>query len=197
MQKSPDQVTGSPLNNGMNEVGGTLFNAREGKFIISPCNIPKSPAVIIDESAVSITNSTASAGVTVDSGLSFTGTVLFTGRGPNIKKGEYSENSRSAKLFTYKETILEESIPKDVAAQVAGKSGLNLSVGVPGTTTSVGMDGMTPLITDFGIGDIEPHVHTVVTQHVHRIEPAYLYRVPDIISVFTGALGQLKDFFTA
>ena len=176
----------------------TMFLVGDGNAKLSVSNADVSAGLRLSSAGVILTEIKGAIGMALHEGAVFIqGLIRHTSKGENIVKGEYSENPRSAKIFTYKETIVPESIPKDVAAQAAGVAGINLSVGVDGTTTSVGMDGMSPLITDFGIGQIEPHLHTIVTQHVHRIEPVYLYRVPSLVGMVTGAMDNLKQFFAA
>ncbi len=116
------------------------------------------------------------------------GNAAFTGYGTSIKKSNYSENPNSAKLFTYTETIEAEANIKETLAKVVGKLGIN--------TGDLTKGGIMPLLTGMpiGIGTILPHTHRMLFKHVHRTEPVYLYRVPNIFKVFTKSMGSFNDF---
>ena len=191
-----DQITGSTENTGIDELRAAMFSHGPGKIAISNRNSERASTVFISDDGVFITNLVSSGGLRVDNdGVSTQGVVTNTSKGKNIIKGEFSENPKSSKMFTYQETTLIESMPKEVAAEVAGKGlGVQTSVSIDGTSQSVGMDGGFPIVTDIAPGPI-PHVHTISMKHVHRIEPAYLYRVPSSLSMLTGAYDKLKDFF--
>lgn len=193
-----NSISGNPDNAGIESMRNTLFSHEPGKIAISNRNSERASSIVITDDGVFISNLISSGGVTVSNdGFSTQGVVANTGKGENIIKGEYSENPKSAKIFTYQETTLIESIPKEVAAEIAGKKlGVQTSVSIAGTNQSVGMDGAFPIVTDIAPGPA-PHVHTITMKHVHRIEPAYLYRVPSILSILTGTLDQLNSFFSA
>jgi hypothetical protein len=189
-------IAESEKNPTVNWIDDFVFSHKPGKISISNRNADKSSAIVITDSGVTITNEATTGGLTVsDRGVAIQGTLTITSKGESVKKAEYSENPRSMRIFTYTETVSEEAIPKEIASEVAGAAGINTSVGVAGTQSSVGMDGILPLVTGPAIGVEEAHFHIVVTPHVHRIEPAYLYRIPSVLTIFSGAIGELKGFF--
>lgn len=183
-------IFGSDNNNTVNLIDEYLFKHSPGKIAISNKNSDKASAVIITDDGVVITNSNTTGGLGVrNNSIDILGTLYITSKGENIKKGEYSENSKNSKIFTYTETVLMESIPKEVLSAATGATtGLN--------TSQFTMDGVVPIVTDISAGPT-PHLHTITMKHVHRIEPPYLYRVPSSINIIKGALGQLQEFFQA
>jgi len=182
----PEEGAGSVNNKGINQIRDVLYRDKPGKLVISPNNADRAPSIIISDKGVTIVNSNAASGMTVDSqGTNLQGTVFLTSKAENLKKGEYSENPNSARIFTYQETVLLESIPKDVLSKATGQIGINLSTG---------MDGIFPIMTDIAAGPL-PHLHTVSMKHVHRIDPAYLYRIPSAVEMIKGAMQQLTQFF--
>lgn len=190
-------VAGSQDNTGIDKIRDESFSHGPGKISISNRSAERASSIVITDEGVFISNLVSTGGIKVgNDGVSTQGVVKNTGKAENIIKGEYSENSKSTKIFTYQETTLVESMPKEVAAEVAGKSlGIQTNIDIAGTNQSVGMDGAFPIVTDLAPGPL-PHVHTISMKHVHRIEPAYLYRIPAPISMITGAFSKLKDFFS-
>jgi hypothetical protein len=89
-----------------------------------------------------------------------------------------------------------ESVPKEAMAVAAGQAGINIAEPMPGTNTSVGMDGMMNIMTDIAAGP-KPHVHSISMKHVHRLEPGHLYRIPPIINFIKTCSEQLKGFLNA
>jgi hypothetical protein len=177
---------GNPENKGVDKIESTLYNHAPGKVIISNSEAEKSASVIIDGDTVKITDASLGSSIVVDGAVSIQGNMYFTGKGDSIKKGEFTENPRSSKIFTYTETVQFESIPKELMSTVTGKLGANLGTG---------MDGIVPIITDISAGPL-PHFHTISMKHVHRLEPAYLYRVPSVVQFFQGAMSSLTQFFS-
>jgi hypothetical protein len=181
-----NNIFGSINNEGVNNLEYILFSAKEGTVFISPNNASRASAIVIDNGGTTITNDTSTGGINVGDSTSVTGTINMSSKGTNLKKGEYSENNRATKIYTYQETVLVESIPKEVLAEVAGKLGQNIGGG---------MDGGMPITTDISAGPL-PHSHTIAMfKHVHRIEPTYLYRLPEPLAMVLGAMKQLKEFF--
>lgn len=179
--------SGSTLNKGIEETKDAIFSYGDGRIVISPSNSIRSFSVVIDDDSVKMVNSNASSGVMVGKdGVTLQGVTYFSGKGTSIQKGEFSENPNSHKIFTYKETVLIESIPKEVASQYTAK--------ITGLNASSAMDGLMPMVTDISAGPT-PHFHTISMNHVHRLEPSYLYRVPPTVQFITGAITSLKGFF--
>lgn len=179
--------SGSPQNQGVSDIRDTVFKYGDGKIVISPSNASRSSSVILDDGGVRIVNSNATSGVMVaNDGITLQGVTYFSGKGTTIQKGEFSENPNSQKIFTYKETVIMESIPKEIASQYTAKT--------TGLNASATMDGITPIITDISAGPA-PHFHTISMNHVHRLEPSYLYRVPPTVQFISGAMTSLKAFF--
>lgn len=183
-----DEGSGSVNNKGVNDIKKSLYKDGPGKIVISNRSAERAPAVIISDKGVTIVDSNAVSGMTVNGqGANVQGTMFLTSKAENLKKGEYSENPNSARLFTYQETVLVESIPKDVMSKAGGQVGVNLGAG---------MDGAMPIMTDIAAGPL-PHIHIVSMKHVHRVDPSYLYRVPSAVDMIKGAMKQLTQFFKA
>jgi hypothetical protein len=193
-----DIFGGNNKNKGINLITSVLFDNQEGKLVLSPFNADIKSAVIISKDGVNLTNSKATGGLIVtDNAVTIQGVVYESSKSKNIRKGEYAENDKTKKIFTYQETVLIESIPKDVAAQIAGQAGLNIAQGpVEGVDMALGMDGIMPIWTDVSAGP-KPHVHSISMKHVHRIEPGHLYRIPTLIEFVKGCLTQLTSFLNA
>jgi hypothetical protein len=172
-----DTKTGSPNNATINFIEDLLYSHRPGKISISNRNAEESSSIVISDAGVVITNNIAVGGISInDRGTSIQGSIAYTSKGETIK------------IFTYQETLLLESVPKEVIAEVAGKT--------TGLNASVGMDGVIPLFTDVAPGPM-PHFHLITAKHVHRVEPQYLYRIPSILNIISGAAKQLQGFFSA
>ena len=187
-------------NYAVNSMEAKLFNVESGKVVLSNRNWPRASAVIISDQGVRITDNQANVGVDVsNSGITMQGTMFFTGKGRSIKKGEYSENPNSARTYSYTDTPLYPTKYGSKFAEKAMEEVLNgLSNDIPEEVLKkAGLDSMLPLITDeIPIGaDILPHAHTITMKHIHRIEPAYLYRVPPQIGIIQGAQSALKSFY--
>lgn len=179
---------GSVNNKGINQIKESLYKDRVGRLVISNRNTERSSSIIVSDDGVIITNANIISGLSVkNNGVNLQGTLFLTSKAENVKKGEYSENPNSARIFTYQETVLLESIPKDLLSDVTGQAGINLSTG---------MDGAFSMVTDFAAGPL-PHFHFISMKHVHRIDPAYLYRIPSAVSSIKGAITQLLSFFKA
>lgn len=192
-----DTFGGDNLNKTINDVKSALFEHSNGKVVISNGNADIKSAVIITDEGVNITNPNATGGLFCsDQCVTVTGTTYFTAKGKSIRKGEYSENEYSRKIFTYRETVLYESMPSEVASQAAGQAGVNMSMQVPATNTTIGMDGLMNIITDVASGPL-PHVHSISMKHVHRLEPPYLYRIPSAIRFIKNCASQLTSFLNA
>ena len=192
-----DIFGGNGLNKGISALKKSLFKHRSGKIVLSNRNSEVKSAVTITDDGVNISNKSATGGiVSSNEAVTIQGVTYLSTKDKNIRKGEYSENDKTVKIFTYKETVLFESIPKEVAAQAAGQVGINISQGISGTNTSFGMDGMMPIMTDISAGPL-PHIHTISMKHVHRIEPGYLYRLPSVVGFVKSCLSQLTSFLNA
>jgi hypothetical protein len=193
-----DALGGNADNKSISELTSTIFGHKEGKFVISNRNAETRSSVIISDDGVIITNQNSTVGVMADRGsVTLQGVIYESSKSKNIRKGEYAENDKTKKIFTYQETILVESIPKDVAAQIAGQAGLNIAQGpVEGVDMALGMDGIMPIWTDVSAGP-KPHVHSISMKHVHRIEPGHLYRIPEVIGFVKSCLTQLTSFLNA
>ena len=178
-----------PVNN-MSELESSMFQEREGTIAITNRDSEKASSFILSDEGVVLTSSNISNGISIsNTGIVLQGDILFTGKGTSIKKGNYSENPNSAKLFTYTETIELEANAKEKLVEAAGKLGVN--------TGDLTKGGIVPLMTNVGgsTGIAVPHVHTMMFKHVHRTEPAYLYRIPGMFKIFTKSMGSFNDFF--
>jgi len=192
-----DIFGGDIANAAISNLKKSLFSHGDGKIVISNRNREIKSAVIITDDGVNITNGNSTGGVFISNGcVTSQGTSYATAKGTSVRKGEFSENNNTTKIFTYYETVLMESIPKEVASQVAGQAGVNISMSVPGTNTSIGMDGIMNIVTDLASGPL-PHVHSISMKHVHRIEPPTLYRIPSAIGFVKSCLTQLTSFLLA
>jgi len=192
-----DIFGGNNQNKSIKNLQEGLFGHREGKIVISPKNSELKCSLIVSENDVAITNKDGSVGLLcADGSVTLQGVNYLSSKSKNVRKGEYAENDRTRKIFTFKETVLFESIPKEVLATAAGQVGVNIAEPMPGTNTSIGMDGIMNIITDVSAGPI-PHVHTISMKHVHRIEPGYVYRIPSYIGFIKSAVEQLKGFLNA
>lgn len=192
-----DILGGNNQNESIKGLKDSLFGHREGKVVVSPKNSEVKTAVIVTEKDVTITNKDGTVGLFCEDGsVTLQGVNYLSSKSKNVRKGEYAENDRTRKIFTFQETVLLESIPKEVAAEAAGLIGVNIAGGIAGTDTSIGMDGMMPLLTDISAGP-KPHIHTISMKHVHRLEPGYVYRIPSYIGFIKSAVEQLKGFLNA
>lgn len=192
-----DIFGGDNKNKTTKDLKAKLYGHGEGKIVISPKNSELKTSVIVSDKDVTITNHDGTVGLLCEDGsVTIQGVTYFSGKGKNIRKGEYSENDRTKKIFTFQETVLLESIPKELAVQAAGQLGINISEPMPGTNTSVGMDGMMNIMTDIAAGPI-PHIHSISMKHVHRLEPGHLYRLPSSIGFIKSCLPQLTRFLNA
>jgi hypothetical protein len=180
---------GSKNNAGVNDMEDSLYSDRSGKVVLSHKHSSRAPAVIVTDNGVYITGPGNAGGIKVDQGgTTIQGVLTMSSSGVNIRKGSYSENPKSNRIFTYKETVLLESMPKDVASQVTGMS--------TGINTGAAMDGVVPIYTDISAGPL-PHFHSISMKHVHRVDPAYLYRIPPIVQAIKEIIPNLTQFFAA
>jgi hypothetical protein len=191
-----DILGGDNQNSFISTLKSYRFLHTDGKIVISPKNSDIKSAVIISDEGVNLTNPNGTCGLFCgDGAVTIQGTLYNTSKGTSIRKGEYSENERTKKIFTYRETVLFESIPTDVASQAAGQAGVNISMPT-GTNSSIGLDGIMNIITDVSAGPI-PHVHSISMKHVHRVEPGHLYRIPSMVGVIKSCLAKLTGFLNA
>jgi len=164
----------------------------DNKIVLSNSDADRSASVIISDGSIINISPTSISGICIeDSGVTIQGDLFITGHGTTIKKGNYSENPDSAKMFTYPETIQFESAAKEAVYKAAGEAiGANLS--------DINVDGFMPIITDLG-GSIPIlyHTHSISMKHTHRIEPSYLYRMPKYIKMFADFIGYFSDFIKA
>lgn len=157
-----------------------------GTMVLSVDSSKRSPSVILKNSGVTIVGNNPAIGVNVDdSGMSMQGNIVFSSSGKNIVKGIYSENAKSAKPYTYTETVNVEASAKEAAYTVLAQQGVDIS--------SLTEKGMIPLVTNISFGPV-PHLHTMMFQHVHKIEPAYLYRMPSILTAFKETSKSFQRF---
>jgi hypothetical protein len=185
----PPMITGSPMNPGVSRIEESLFSDRPGQVVFSNRQTDIASAVTVSDEKVAITDLGGTGGVIVkEGGVVIQGTATLTSSGVGVRKGPYSENPKSSRIFTYRETVLMESIPKQLMSTISGKT--------LGTNLDTGMDGVMPIITDISAGPL-PHSHTISMKHVHRVDPAYLYRIPPAVAMIKGALSSLKQFFSA
>jgi len=167
----------------------TAIKAGLGTMIISADPTPRSPCVILGDSGVSIMSSEPTVGINVgNTGVSIQGKVSFSSSGKNITKGIYTENDSSAKPFTYSETVQVEGMLKEAIYSNLGKQGVDISKAI--------QDGIVPLMTNVSFGPL-PHIHTMLFKHVHKVEPAYLYKVSSTITNFKTVLSYLRKFLAA
>ena len=171
------------------DIENTLYKVKEGTVVISNKDAEKSSSVIISDEGIKLTDMNAVHGIEIgNAGVTIQGDLLITGKGISIKKGEYSENPNSAKMFTYADVIFVQGDVEEKAYKEAGKmAGVNLSQ----LTENVWIPTFTG---EAGGATLPAHVHPLFP-HVHRIEPPYLYRVPGIVKLFTGCFQKLFDFF--
>ena len=161
---------------------------KSGTVILSNDDSESSPAVIVNNDGVAIMARESITGITVDkSSVVIQGGLLITGEGKDIRKGKYTENPKGAKIFTYTETVQMESEGKAALAEGAGKMGLN--------TDDFTKDGIVPLMTTFD-GYPLIHSHRMLFKHTHRIEPAYLYRIPGYVKVLAGFISKFSKFLS-
>ncbi len=167
-----------------------MYREKEGTTVISNRDSEESTSIIISDDGITLASNNISSGIsTSNNGVLLQGDILFTSKGTSIKKSNYSENPNSAKIFTYTETISTEADAKEGLASIAGKLGVN--------TGDLTKEGIVPLLTGMpiGAGTILPHTHAMLFEHVHRVEPAYLYRVPAVLKSFSGAMDSIFNFF--
>lgn len=159
-----------------------------GTMAFSVDSTSRSPAVIVSNSGVTLVSNNPSFGVYVDDGgVSIQGAVSFSSSGKSITKGNYSENSRSAKPYTYSETLQVVATGLEIAyTQLAKQVGSDIAFQM----LKVG-PGM--LYTDIAAGPL-PHMHTISAKHVHAIEPAYLYRMSPLLSGLKETIKSFKAF---
>jgi hypothetical protein len=167
-----------------------FFRVKEGDVILTSQDHAENAAMIrVSLDSVHMHSSDIINGINITrNGIFLQGDTVFTGYGTGIIKSNYSENPKGAKMFTYPETVYFESAAKETAYKTLGEmSGINAS------QADVGL---MPLITDVSAGPL-PHVHTISMKHVHRIEPAYLYRIPGYVKMFSGFFDLFKSFLSA
>jgi hypothetical protein len=161
-----------------------------GTMVISVDSTRRSPSLILKNTGVTIVSNDPAIGINVDdSGISFQGKIAFSSSGKNISKGIYTENDKSAKPYTYKETVVVEAAIKGAAYEQLGKQGIDIS--------SFTKDGIIPIITDVSAGPL-PHMHTIKAfQHVHKVEPAYLYRISPVLSCLKETIKSFKSHLSS
>ena len=178
------------LVNNMSGLESSMFQEKEGTIAITNRDSEKASSFILTDEGIVLTSSNISNCISISNdGIVLQVDILFIGKGTSIKKSNYSENPNSAKLFTYTETVSTEADVKEKITEAAGKLGIN--------TGDLTKNGIVPLMTNIGgsAGIAVPHVHTMMFKHVHRVEPSYLYRIPNTFKVFTKSMESLGDFF--
>jgi hypothetical protein len=163
--------------------------AGAGSIFISVDSSKRSSALILKESGTTLIGNNPSSGASVDeSGVTFQGKIAFTSVGSNITRGQYSENNNSAKPYTYTETVSFEGISAEAAYTAAGLSATEIK--------SISNSGKIPITTDTASGPL-PHVHTINNfKHIHKIEPAYLYRSSPLFSSLGSFVKSFKSFLS-
>jgi len=159
-----------------------------GTIVLSIDSTKRSPSVIVKNSGVTIVSNNPSFGITVDdNGVTIQGQIAFSSVGKNITKGMYSENNKSPKPFTYEQTL--SVIPsEEIYNQLAPLIGSDVAL--------QGLKNGFMLYTDIAPGPT-PHMHTISAGHKHAIEPAYLYRLPTVLTGLRDTLTQLEIFFAS
>lgn len=161
-----------------------------GTVVLSVDTTPRSPSVIVKNNGVTIVSNDPAIGIYVDDGgISLQGKVAFSSSGKNIIKGIYTENDKGAKPYTYQETVVAEATAKDAVYTQLGKQGVDTSAFIN--------TGIAPIITDPAPGPL-PHVHTITMfKHVHKVEPAYLYRISPVLVGLKDTISSLKSFLAS
>ena len=162
---------------------------KEGDMVLSPSNSTKhSSFVKVADDNVYLGSSDMVNGININKdGIFIQGKMYFSSSGKNIIKSNYTENPKSAKMYTYTETVYFEAAAKEEAYKTLAKT--------TGVNASQLDTGLTPIITDVAPGPL-PHVHTISMKHVHRLEPAYLYRIPGYIRMMNGFFDKFKEFLS-
>jgi hypothetical protein len=156
-----------------------------GTMCISTDSTRRSPSVIVKSTGINIVSMNPAIGITVDdSGIMIQGSTAFSASGKHIIKGPYTENDKSYKPYTYAETIQPEAMAKEAIYNMMGQAGIDVS-----TLRDIGSF---PLMTS--IGGYPPHNHTMMTKHVHKLEPTYLYRISPKITGLKTTLEHFKQF---
>lgn len=170
-----------------------------GSMTLALSTEKNAPGITITDDGVSITSYQRGAGIFVgNSSCLIQGMTVISASGKNVVKGNYTENPNSKSIFTHQETVLRGTIPEGVASAMVGVYGLNDETSLD-DMASLGIDGIVPITTDpplDGVGGPR-HVHTITTKHVHRLEPAYLYRMPGILKSLKELLGPFVEFLNA
>jgi hypothetical protein len=161
-----------------------------GTMVIAPDTALRSSCIILNDAGISLCSPNPAIGVFIDSGgVTIQGQNAISSYGTRITKGPYSENDKSAKPYTYSETVKAESMAIDAAYTQLGQQGIDLSI-----LTQAINEGKVPIITDIAAGPL-PHMHTIMTfKHTHKVEPAYLYRVPAIITTLKETIKSFINF---
>jgi hypothetical protein len=173
----------------MQDLDYLFFKTKEGDTVISPSNAGQFASTLrVSSDYININSPDMVNGISVNkNGILFQGNMYCSSSGKNIIKSNYTENPKSAKMYTYTETVYFEAAAKEETYKtLAQTTGANLSQ----------LDtGLTPIITDVAPGPL-PHVHTISMKHVHRVEPAYLYRIPGYIRMMNGFFDKFKEFLS-
>jgi len=159
-----------------------------GTMVISVDPTKRSPSVILKENGVTIVSTDPAIGIHVDdTGVTLQGNIMFSSSGKNISKGIYTENDNSAKPYTYTETVEMEATAKEQIYTQMGKQGIDIGM--------LTQQGMTPLMTNIAAGPL-PHLHTMMFKHVHKVEPAYLYKLSPLLTGLKGTVNSFQSFIS-
>ena len=161
-----------------------------GTIVIAPNTALRSSSIIISEKGISLCSSNPSVGIFIDDGgVTIQGQNAKSSYGTRLTKGQYSENDKSPKPYTYTETVRFEAMALEQAYTQLGKQGIDIS-----TITQLANEGKMPIMTDIAAGPL-PHMHTINSfKHVHKVEPAYLYRVPAILTTLKQTIKDFTNF---
>jgi hypothetical protein len=169
----------------MDNLKKDVFKVSEGDVVISNRDSSKSSSIVINDNGINVHSSNALTGMNINNdGIHIQGDINFTGKGKSIKKGDYSENPKGAKIYTHTETVYFESAAKEEMYKSLGES-----AGINAADNDV--SGMT-MMTD--MGGYPTHNHTISIKHIHRVEPQYIYKVPWYINMLKEFSGSFSNF---
>jgi hypothetical protein len=161
-----------------------------GTIVIAPDTALRSSSIIINNEGISLSSSNPAIGIHIDSGgVTIQGQNALTSYGTRITKGPYSENDKSAKPYTYIETVQVEGAALEQAYTRLGEQGMSIPA-----LNQLSNEGRMPIVTDVGPG-MAPHVHTITMfKHIHKIEPTYLYRIPSVLTTLKQTIQDFTNF---
>jgi hypothetical protein len=160
-----------------------------GSMAISIDSTRRSPSLILKENGVTMVSANPAMGMRADdSGVSVQGNTRFSSSGKSVSKGNYIENDNSGKPYTYTETVHGEGSAMEAVYTQLAKQGIDTSLFISG--------GIAPIVTDIAPGPM-PHSHTITAfKHIHKIEPAYLYKVSPILVALKNTVKSFQSFLS-